>query len=87
LRDAVASGASESCVRASFFAQQLRAPIAGKMTPVLQVTDTDLGAPLKKAAEKVKEEIMRRKRDAALAAGREHERGYLNAPRMRSLRW
>ena len=77
LRDAVASAASESAVRASFLAQQLRATIAGKMTPVLQVTDTDLAAPMKRAAESVKEEIVRRKRDEAIADGVEHGRAYL----------
>ena len=77
LRDAVASAASESAVRASFLAHQLRATIAGKMTPVLQVTDTDLAAPMKRAAESVKEEIVRRKRDEAIEDGEEHSRAYL----------
>ncbi len=69
LRDAYAAAASESAVRASFLSHQIRVTIAGKMTPVLQVTDTDLAAPLKRAIERVKRAMMARKAEEADARG------------------
>jgi len=69
LRDSYAAGASESCKTASYLGHQLRCTIAGKMTPVLQVSDTDVAAPLKAAAERIKQEMLRRKREECLVAG------------------
>ena len=43
--------------------------IAGKMTPVLQLTDTDLAMPMKVAAEQKKMEISREIKNAARARG------------------
>ena len=51
-------------------AQHIPTWIASKMTPVLQLTDTDLAFPCKRAAQVAKEELARQMRAAALKAGR-----------------
>ena len=48
VRDMFAGGLSESIKRVSILSSQLRTYIAGKMTPVLQVTDVGVAGVLKK---------------------------------------
>ena len=62
MRDMFAGGLSQSCVRMSVLTSQLRAYIAGKMTPVMQLTDVGVAFNLKKKVEAVKAEIRRAKR-------------------------
>ena len=69
VRDAYAAGYSMSAQRASFLAMSLMSCIAGKMTCVMQLTDTDVAFPLKKAAEQEKRRILSERRDEARAQG------------------
>ena len=48
VRDMFAGGLSASCKRMSFICEQLLTFIAGKMTPVMQLTDTAVAAMMKK---------------------------------------
>ena len=69
VRDMFAGGLSQSCRRMSFLTGQLLAFIAGKMTPVLQLTDVAVAFLFKKYLEAVKTEERRKKRcDADLEA-------------------
>ena len=61
-RDMFAGGLSDSCRRMSMVCGQLLTFIAGKMTPVLQVTDVGVAGVLKKKGEAVKAEVSREKR-------------------------
>ena len=60
VRDMFAGGLSESCKRMSFLSGQLLTFIAGKMTPVRQLTDTAVASGLKKHIEAAKSELRRR---------------------------
>jgi len=62
VRDMFAGGLSQSCRRMSFVTGQLLAFIAGKMTPVMQLTDVAVAFGLKKIIEGVKAEVRRSKR-------------------------
>jgi len=68
VRDMFAGGLSGSCKRMSAVCAQLLTYIAGKMTPVMQVTDTAVAALLKQFVEAVKAEVRRAKRDRNEAA-------------------
>ena len=61
VRDAFGGGWSLSSMRANFICSSVSALIAGKMTPVLQLTDTDVAAPMKKASDRMKQKIMSEK--------------------------
>ena len=67
LRDCYAAGFSESAMRASFLSHQLMSIIAGKLTAVLQVSDTDVAAPMKRGSDAEKRQILSERRDEALA--------------------
>ena len=67
VRDAYAAGHSMSAKRASFLAMSLMSMIAGKMTCILQLTDTDVAAPLKRSSEQEKKQTMSLRRDEAMA--------------------
>ena len=54
VRDMFAGGLSQSCRRMSFLTGQLLAFIAGKMTPVLQLTDVAVAFLFKKFLEALK---------------------------------
>ena len=62
VRDMFAGGLSASCKRMSITCSQLLTFIAGKMTPVMQLTDTAVAFELKKLIEACKAEIRREKR-------------------------
>ena len=68
VRDMFAGGLSGSCRRMSALCGQLLTFIAGKMTPVMQVTDTAVAFSLKKRIEAVKGEVRREKRGRNLEA-------------------
>ena len=65
VRDMFAGGLSASCKRMSVVCGQLLTFIAGKMTPVMQVTDVAVAFGLKKMIEAVKAEVRRMKRGEA----------------------
>ena len=67
VRDAFGGGWSLSSMRANFVCHSVSALIAGKMTPVCQLTDTDVAAPMKRASDTMKRTIMSEKRDIAHA--------------------
>ena len=69
VRDAFAAGWAESSMRANFLCQSLQVMIAGKMTPVMQLTDTDVSAVMKRASELKKKEILGENRERAQALG------------------
>ena len=56
-------------MRAHFLSQCLQAMIAGKMTPALQLTDTDVAAVMKRASEVKKRDMMSESRERAQARG------------------
>ena len=62
VRDMFAGGLGASCKRMSAACGQLLTFIGGKMTPVMQVTDTAVAFSLKKHVEAVKAEVRREKR-------------------------
>ena len=62
VRDMFAGGLGASCKRMSAACGQLLTFIGGKMTPVMQVTDTAVAFNLKKHVEAVKAEVRRQKR-------------------------
>ena len=62
VRDMFAGGLGSSCKRMSATCGQLLTYIAGKMTPVMQVTDTAVAFELKRKVEAVKAEVRREKR-------------------------
>ncbi len=62
VRDMFAGGLSQSVRRMSFVSGQLMGFIAGKMTPVLQLTDVAVAFGFKKVLEAVKHEVRRSKR-------------------------
>ena len=61
VRDMFAGGLSEAVKRVSYLTNQLRSFIAGKMTAVMQITDTAVAFELKKKMEEVKQEMRARK--------------------------
>ena len=75
VRDMFAGGLSASCRRMSIACGQLLTFIGGKMTPVMQVTDTAVAFQLKKVVEAVKAEVRRAKR------GKHEDVAYLEAVR------
>ena len=76
VRDMFAGGLSASCVRMSAVCDQLRTYIAGKMTAVMQLTDTACAFSLKKEIEAVKQEVRREKRgDVASYAAAFEQKG------------
>ena len=85
VRDAYAAGYSMSAKRASFLAMSLMSMIAGKLTCILQLADTEVAAPLKRASELEKKKIMSQRRDEAVARG-EGERPRIMATREDMLR-
>lgn len=66
-RDMFAAAMSSDVQKASFLSHSAMSFISGKMTPVLQLTDTDLSFAVKAAAERQKTELRRKLRDAAVA--------------------
>ena len=62
VRDMFAGGLSQSCRRMSVVCEQLLTFIAGKMTPVMQLTDVVVAYVLKKLIEAAKAELRRQKR-------------------------
>ena len=68
-RDLFAAALTKTCRDAMKLAQQIPAWVAPKMTPVLQLTDTDIAFILKQCAEIRKREIARELRAAAKAEG------------------
>ena len=62
VRDMFAGGLSQSCKRMSIICEQLLTFIAGKMTPVMQITDVAVAFLLKKWIEATKAELRREKR-------------------------
>ena len=69
VRDAFAAGWAESSMRANFLSQCLQVMIAGKMTPVMQLTDTDVSAVMKRASDRKKQDILGENRERAQARG------------------
>ena len=69
VRDSFAAANSETVRQVGYMAQCLMVTIGGKMTPVLQVTDTDLAYPLKRAMQSAKTELFREKRKLGRAFG------------------
>ena len=51
-RDLFAASLTETSQKACYLGQQVQTFIAGKMTPALQLTDTDVSRPLKAKAER-----------------------------------
>ena len=68
-KDLFAAALGEVSKRACFLSHVFQAWIAGKMTAVLQLTDTDIAYVLKSASRRVKAEVKREMRSAASAAG------------------
>ena len=68
-RDLFGAALTQTAKKASKLAQQISSWIAPKMTPVLQLTDTDIAYILKRAADEIKAQICRELR----AAARENE--------------
>ena len=64
VRDMFAGGLSASCRRMSIVCSELLAFIAGKMTPVMQLTDVAVAFGFKKILEATKAEVRRMKRGA-----------------------
>ena len=64
-RDLFASALGDTCKKAMQLTQVIPTWIASKMTPVLQLTDTDVAFPLKAAAERAKAELSREMRREA----------------------
>jgi hypothetical protein len=62
VRDMFAGGLSASCKRMSIACSSLLSFIAGKMTPVMQLTDVAVAFTLKKIIEAIKAELRRTKR-------------------------
>ena len=62
VRDMFAGGLSQSCKRMSVITGQLLSFIAGKMTPVLQITDVAVAFGFKRCLEESKSEVRRIKR-------------------------
>ena len=56
-------------MRSAFLSHCIHVMIAGKMTPVLQLTDTDVVAVMKRAAEREERCILQERRDRAEANG------------------
>ena len=65
VRDLFAGALSASALRMAFLSSSLCVWIAGKMTAVMQLTDTSVAFGLKKHVEQVKEEVRRAKRGGA----------------------
>ncbi len=84
VRDAYAAGFSASAQRASFLAMSLMSVIAGKMTCVLQLTDTDVARPFKVGANHEKRRLMCERRDVAMAELRAAGGGCELRPRLRT---
>ena len=68
-RDLFAAALTENAMKAMQLAQQIPCWIAPKMTPVLQLTDTDIAWPLKRHADREKAEIARDQRAVARLNG------------------
>jgi len=64
-RDLFASTLSDTCKKAMQLCQTIPTWIASKMTPILQLTDTDIAFALKAAAARAKSDLMREMRLAA----------------------
>ena len=78
VRDMFAGGLSQSCRKMSVICGQRLSFMCGKMTPVMQLTDTAVAFNFKKHLEAVKGELRRKKREGSeleesawLAAGHE----------------
>jgi hypothetical protein len=67
-RDLFAAALSEDAVKACFLSHQSQIWIAGKMTSVLQLTDTDMSYPLKAAAQRAKDRLKKEMRHAAMVS-------------------
>lgn len=65
-RDMFSAALSSSTAQASHLSHSVLTFVAGKMTPVLQLTDTDLSFAVKRAADRVKAELRRDLRAEAL---------------------
>ena len=65
VRDLFAGALSETASRSSYLCSSLRAWIGGKMTAVMQLTDTAVAFSLKRYVEAVKAEVRREKRGEA----------------------
>ena len=65
VRDLFGGALSETAARSSVLCSSLRAWIAGKMTAVMQLTDTSVAFSLKRHVEVVKAEVRRMKRGEA----------------------
>ena len=65
VRDLFGGALSETAARSSVLCSSLRSWIAGKMTAVMQLTDTSVAFSLKRHVEVVKAEVRRRKRGKA----------------------
>ena len=68
-RDLFGAALTDTCLKAMQLAQQIPCWIAPKMTPVLQLTDTDIAFILKRHADKIKADIAKSQRARARLAG------------------
>ena len=72
-RDLFAAALTDNSKKFMKLYQTIPTWIAGKMTPVLQLTDTHIVFPAKKSAERFKQQMAREMRAAAKLAGRKEE--------------
>ena len=68
-RDLFAGAMGESAKRAAYLSHQAQAWVGGKMTAVLQLTDTDIAFPMKAGARNEMDKMKAEMRDEAVAMG------------------
>ena len=69
-RDLFAGALSTEAKQAAWLAHELQTWVGGKMTPVLQLCDTDVSFVMKAASRRCKDELKRLMRDQAAATGK-----------------